>query len=159
MMGLSRSALWTSHFIHFFGMFIVTVTIVTVVICAPFSANGSIINYTHWSVVYVLLILYGISLINFGFMVSTWFSTANSVAAVTGVLIFVFYLPFGFIVQNLDGTPDAVKTFCSLSSPVAMSFGFSQISSWENRGIGIQWDHISKPVSSSNSMTMLGTYI
>ena len=159
MMGLSRTALWTSYFIHYFCMFLVSVSIVTLVFCCPMSANGAIINYTNWSIVYVLLILYGISLINMGFMISTWFQTANAVAATTGVLIFIFYLPYGFIQQNIDGTPAFAKTFCSFLSPVAMSFGFSQISSWESRGIGIQWSNVADPVSSSNQSTMLQTYI
>jgi hypothetical protein len=101
MMGLSRTALWTSYFIHYFCMFLVSawdsthskviflnnlrrlrvktlslfsVTIATIILCSPISKNGAIISYTNWSIVYVLLILYGISLINMGFMISTWFS-------------------------------------------------------------------------------------
>ena len=159
MMGLSRTALWTSYFVHYFCMFFVSVSIVTIVLCCPFSANGAIINYTHWSVIYVFLILYGVSLINMGFMISTWFQSANSVAATTGVLIFIFYLPYGFIQQDIDGTPDGVKIIMSLLSPVAMSFGFSQVAAWETRGLGIQWSTLATDVSSSNRQTMLGTFI
>ena len=107
-----------------------SVTIVTIVLCAPFSANGAIIPYTHPLLVYLLLIFYGISLINMGFMISTWFETVNAVAASAGILIFVFYLPYGFIQQNVDSVPFGGKILISLLSPVAMSFGFSTISVW-----------------------------
>jgi hypothetical protein len=50
----------------------------------------------------------------------------------------------------LDGIPTFVKNFLSLLSPVAMSFGFSQISSWDSRAIGLQWENIASPVSPSN---------
>ena len=159
MMGLSRTSLWTSYFIHYFCMFLVSVSIVTIVLCTAWSENGSIINYTHWSIVYVLLILYGISLINMGFMISTWFKSANAVAATTAVLITIFFIPYNMIENDMDGTPTSGKIILSVLSPVAMSFGFSQISAWESRAIGIQWSNICDPVSSSNQMTMLQMYL
>ena len=93
-----------------------------------------------------------------GFMISTFFETANSVAAITCVLIFIQYLPYGFIFLNMDGTSTAVRVLCSLFSPTAMSFGFATISAWESRGIGLHWEHIADPVSSSNELRMISQY-
>jgi hypothetical protein len=136
MMGLSRTVFWTSHFLHYFTMFAISVGLVTFSFCFPFSENGAVLNYTHWSVFYVFLLLYGISLINMGFMICTWFSTATSTSAAVPIIIFIFYVPYGFITQDLDGIQFMTKMELSILSPVAMGLGCSVVSSWESRAIG-----------------------
>ena len=70
-----------------------------------------------------------------GFMISTWFTSANTTSAMGAILIFIFYLPYGFLNQN-DQTPAGVRAFFCLLSPVDMSYGCSLIASWEARGEG-----------------------
>ena len=159
MMGLSRSALWASHFIHYTMMLTVSISLVTFAFCYPFSVNGAIINYTHWTVVLVFLWLYGISLICMGFMISTWFRSANATSAGASILIFIFYIPYGFINQNLDGIRYLTKLIVALSSPVAMSLGCSVISSWESRAIGVQWSNLRDPVSASAKLSMFDIFM
>ena len=169
MIGVSRTAIWTSHFLHHFCMLIIPAGLVTIIFCCPFIESiwvgknwrhfGAILNHTEWSIVFILLLLYGISLINLGFMISTWFKAANAVAGSAGMLIFIFYLPYLFIMQNYANVSSGVKWGCSILSPVAMSFGFSQMFTWEGRGVGMQWKYLMEPVSSSDSTTMFGTFI
>ena len=159
MMGLSRSALWASHFLHYLMMFSIATGFVTIVFCYPFSVNGAIINYTHWSIVFLFLLLYGVSLICLGFMISTFFRSANATSAATSIIIFLCYMPYGFISQNLDGTPYRAKLAISLSSPVAMSLGCSVLSSWESKAVGVQWANLSDPVSASDPMSLLNIFV
>ena len=153
-MGLSRNSLWTSYFLHYYTLFLVSVSILTFVFCAPLTANGAIINYSQWSVVWFFLMLYGTSLISIGFMVSTWFNSSSATAAATTVILFVMYSPFNFIANDLDGVSYDSKVFCSLSSPVAMALGCGLISSWESKAIGLQWGNLATRVSASDQLTM-----
>ena len=84
MMGLGRTALWTSWFIHYFLMIIIPVALVTIILCAPFTEYGSILQYSNWFLIFVFLLLWGTSLITLGFLISTWFSSANSTSAASG---------------------------------------------------------------------------
>ena len=84
---------------------------------------------------------------------------STNFSAMSAILIFCFYLPYGFINQSLDTTPRFVigvfrtgfliQSFYnfqstdfwaskSLLSPVNMSFGCAVIASWEARGVGVQ---------------------
>lgn len=85
MMGLGRTALWTSWFIHYFLMIIIPVALVTIILCAPFTEYGSILQYSNWFLIFVFLLLWGTSLITLGFLISTWFSSANSTSAASGI--------------------------------------------------------------------------
>ena len=111
-------------------------------------------SYSHWSVIWVFLMLYGVSLISMGFMVSTWCDTSSATAAGTTVFVFIMYLPFSFIQQDIEGIPYIIKQLLSLSSPVAMSLGCTIISSWESRAIGLQWNNVWDRVSASDQTTM-----
>ena len=158
MMGLSRNALWTSHFIHYFVLFFGATGLVTFAFTCPFSSNGAIINYTSPSIIFAFLLLYGTSLITMGFMFSTWFSTATSTSVAASNFIFICYIPYGFINQNLDGIRFGTKMILSLSSPVAMGLGCSVITSWETRAIGVQWSNLATEVSASDKMSMLSIF-
>ena len=105
MMGLSRNSLWTSYFVYFYCLFLVSVSILTIVLCGSFTVNGALVSYSHWSVIWVFLLLYGVSLITMGFMVSTWCDTSSATAAGTTVFVFVMYLPFSFIQNDIEGIP------------------------------------------------------
>ena len=52
MMGLSRNVLWTSYFIQFLSIFLVTVSLVTVVLMAPFIPDRPVIKHSDWSIVW-----------------------------------------------------------------------------------------------------------
>ena len=86
MMGLSRNALWTAHFLHYCVMFLVTVTLVTIVLMAPWIPARPVIKYTDPTIVWLVLFLFGTSLITFGFFISTWFDTGSVLESLTPTL-------------------------------------------------------------------------
>ena len=118
MMGLSRNALWTSYFAHFYFIFLVSVSILTIVLCGSFTPNGALISFSHWSVIWVFLMLYGVSLISLGFMVSTWCNTSSGTAAGTTCFIFALYLPFSFIQNDIEGKVKQFSMFLTDCVPV-----------------------------------------
>ena len=121
MMGLPRSILWSSYFLFFLLQFVVICIFVTTALCTSFSANGAIINYSSPTVIFAFLLLYCVSLIGVGSLVSTFFDSSSSTSAACGIIIVFLYIPFGFIQNNIDGISQIVKLSLSVSPPVAMA--------------------------------------
>ena len=113
MMGLSRTTLWTSWYIHFMILSLFPVCIGTIILCAKISPNGAILAFSSPGIIFIYLFIWAQSLITLGFLISTWFKesaftrccifpchikcpskTSNVTAAMSIVCIFAFYLPF-----------------------------------------------------------------
>ena len=73
MMGLSNWLHWMAWFIKYFGFLAVSIAIMTLFFHLDFG-RGALINYTHFTVTFVFLMLYGIATIMFCFAISTFFS-------------------------------------------------------------------------------------
>ena len=58
MMGMTRTALWNSWFIHYFLMSIIPVVLVTIILCAPVTDYGGILQYSDGTLIFVYLLLW-----------------------------------------------------------------------------------------------------
>ena len=73
MMGLSRTTLWTSWYIHFMVLSLFPVCIGTIILCAKISPNGAILAFSSPGIIFIYLFIWAQSLITLGFLISTWF--------------------------------------------------------------------------------------
>lgn len=73
-MGLGRWSHWSAHFLSNFAMMLISVAIVTFLLCGPFG-DSKVIDKSDWSVVFVFLLLYGVATIWYSFVVSTFFKS------------------------------------------------------------------------------------
>lgn len=89
MMGLSNWVHWFSWFIKALLFSLLTVIIITVILTV-----GHVFKHTAPGVTFVYLLLYAISTIAFCFMISTFFSSANTASAAGGLLFFIAYVPY-----------------------------------------------------------------
>lgn len=70
-----------------------------------------------------------------------------------GILYFVLYLPYTFLVKYEEVLGLGAKVVASLSSTVAFSYGSQLIGIYELQAVGIQWDNFYKtPLSDGLSM-------
>jgi ATP-binding cassette, subfamily A (ABC1), member 3 len=74
MMGLKNWLHWMAWFIKTLVMLTISIMIITVILCVKLKDGVGILNKSDWSVIFVFFILYSISSISFGFMLSTFFS-------------------------------------------------------------------------------------
>lgn len=58
---------------------------------------GKILEYSSSTLIWIFLISYTVATISFSFLVSTFFSRANSAAAAGGVIFFVSFLPYNMM--------------------------------------------------------------
>ena len=76
---MTRTALWASWFFHYFFLCIFGVLLSTIILCAPLAGDyGAILQYSDGGVIFIFLLLWAVSLINLGFLISTWFANANT---------------------------------------------------------------------------------
>ncbi|XP_042909747.1 phospholipid-transporting ATPase ABCA1-like [Parasteatoda tepidariorum] len=106
-------------------------------------------------VIFVFLLCYSVSTIMLSFLFSTLFSRANLAAAAGGMLFFIIYIPYPFLVMWEDQMSLGKKLANSLSSNVSFGFGCSYISHYEEEGVGAQWSNIHESPIPGDDYSML----
>lgn len=129
-----------------------------------FDSSVAVFTNSDWSTIWVFLFVYSISMTTYCFMLSVFFSKANTAAAVAGLMWFVLYVPFSFTQQNYIQMSLTSKLIACISSNTAMAYGFQLILRFEGTGEGLQWSNFWHPVSVDDTLTvgitmcfMLGT--
>ncbi|KAM9095067.1 phospholipid-transporting ATPase ABCA7 isoform 8-T9 [Sarcophilus harrisii] len=138
-MGLSRGVLWTSWFISSLLPFLVSSSLLVLIL-----KQGDILPYSHPLLVFLFLAAFAVATVCQSFLFSAAFSHANVAAACGGLLYFTLYLPYVLCVAWRDRMPQALRLAASLLSPVAFGFGCEYFSLYEEQGVGIQWHNLGR---------------
>uniref|UniRef100_A0A673NAM5 ATP-binding cassette sub-family A member 3-like n=1 Tax=Sinocyclocheilus rhinocerous TaxID=307959 RepID=A0A673NAM5_9TELE len=144
MMGLSNWLHWSAWFLMFFLFLSISIFFVTVLI--------SVLTYSDPTLVFIFLLVFAVSTINFSFMISAFFSRANVAAAAGGFIYFLSYLPYVFLWPRYDLLSHAQKVSACLISNVAMAMGAQLIGMFERTGI--QWHNLFEPVTVDDDFSL-----
>ncbi|XP_055683327.1 phospholipid-transporting ATPase ABCA3 isoform X3 [Lutzomyia longipalpis] len=160
-MGLPNWLHWTAWFCKIMIFFMISITLMVILLKVSWYRDTYIAVFTHtqWTVLWFYLFIYSIATTTFCFMMSTFFSKANTAAAVAGLLFFIFYVPFTFTEQNYDMLSLADKLLVSIFHNTAMSFGFLLIMKHEGAGQGLSWNNLFTPVTIDDDLTVGHTVI
>ncbi|KAG8226833.1 hypothetical protein J437_LFUL007090, partial [Ladona fulva] len=150
-MGLRSSALWLSWFIDSFMFMLIVIAVLTTIL-----VKGKVLENSDPSVIFIFIALYAIATITQCFFMSVFFSRANLAAAAGGILFFVTYLPYSFMVQWEERMPTGAKIAASLFSNVAFGFGCSYFAHYEEMGTGIQWNNIDSSPLLGDHYSLIG---
>lgn len=90
----------------------------------------------------------------FSFMLSVFFSKANTASAVSGLIWFIFYAVYTFTIATYDTLELYEKMLLSLLSNTAMAFGFQIIIRLEGTSEGLQWNNFWRPVSVDDNISI-----
>ncbi|XP_055298016.1 phospholipid-transporting ATPase ABCA3-like isoform X5 [Sitodiplosis mosellana] len=164
-MGLPSWLHWTSWFVRTMVFMVVSISFIVALLKVPvFDSSVAVFTHSDWTAIWVFLFVYSISMTTFCFMLSVFFSKANTAAAVAGLVWFILYVPFSFTQQNYVQLSLRSKLIACISSNTAMAYGFQLILRFEGTGEGLQWSNFWRPVSVDDSLTvgitmcfMLGT--
>ncbi|KAK6165163.1 hypothetical protein SNE40_023607 [Patella caerulea] len=164
MMGLSSWLHWTAWFIKYFMFTLITVSLMTLFFSIKVDldigkGSGSVISNSDPSVIFVFLLVYSVSSIAFCFVVSVFFSKANSGAAAGGILFFISYIPYFFLQSRYEMMSWHEKIAACLDFNTAMAFGAQVIGMFEGTGSGVQWSNIYEGVSVDDDFTLLHALI
>ncbi|XP_057202451.1 phospholipid-transporting ATPase ABCA3 [Triplophysa rosa] len=154
MMGLSNWLHWSAWFLMFFLFLSISIFFITLLCCIKVSPNGAVLTYSDPTLVFVFLLVFAVSTINFSFMVSVFFSRANVAAAAGGFIYFLSYLPYLFLWPRYDLLSHAQKVSACLISNVAMAMGTQLIGMFEGKGTGIQWSNMFESVTVDDDFSL-----
>ena len=108
---------------------------------------NSVFTYSSASALGFFLVIYSITTIMFCFMLSVFFSKANTASAIAGLVWFLMYSPYTFIQQRYDTVSLVSKISMCLLSNTAMALGFNVVVRYEGTQEGLQWDNMFKSVT------------
>lgn len=135
-MGLRDWVHQLSWFITAFILFF-WITVTTTLIC-----SATFLPASDLSILFTFFFLFFMSLINFSFLIASFFSHAKLAAIVGPIALFSAMLPrFIFFTTNRY-EQQASKYAASLLSPTAFSFGADILADYEYSGVGVQWYNI-----------------
>lgn len=129
---------------------LVTVTLMTILLKTRWYGEdnpNSVFTYSSAFCLWVFLLIYSITTITFCFMLSVFFSKANTAAAIAGLVWFLIYSPYTFIQQRYDSISLATKVTLCLFSNTAMALGFNVVIRYEGTQEGLQWHNMFTPVT------------
>nr|CAD7464555.1 unnamed protein product [Timema tahoe] len=153
-MGLPNWLHWTAWFVNNFLMLLISVILMVVMLKVPWYSGTDVTVFTHsnWLLIFIFLMLYAVAMICFCFMITSFFSKANSASTVAGLAWFVLFAPYLFIQNNYTELTLSTKLATSLFSNTAMGYGFQLILMHEGTGKGIQWDNVWEPATQDDDL-------
>ncbi|XP_052680751.1 phospholipid-transporting ATPase ABCA3-like [Crassostrea angulata] len=150
MMGLSSFVYWFSWF--FKGVIFLTVTFAITVIIIQ-SGSAKIFDFSDSSLIFFFYLSYGVSVVAFSFLFSSFFNKANTASYFCAFVYFITVTPhFGLITKYADLTKSQRMALCLLNN-MAMATGFSSITEYEAIGKGVQWNTFTKPPTVDGTFT------
>ena len=108
---------------------------------------NSVFTYSSATALWFFLLTYSITTIMFCFMLSVFFSKADTASSVAGLIWFLIYIPYTFIHLNYDNISLTSKVALCFFSNTAMSLGFNIVIQLEGTQEGLQWHNIFTPVN------------
>ncbi|KAL6594717.1 hypothetical protein U3516DRAFT_608426 [Neocallimastix sp. 'constans'] len=131
--GLRKSTFWLSWAVTYGIIIIVSSTIVTIAMYW-----FKLFNLIHWSIVIIVLLVYGLSCCCISFILSTLLKkskTANTV----GIMIIVFFFVVFFVKSAVDKDP-IVQLICRFTvSPIAFLSMFEYLIKLEDQGLSVSF--------------------
>lgn len=100
------------------------------------------------------LFIHSMATTTFSFMLSVFFSKANTASAVSGLIWFIFYAVYTFTSANYENLALYEKMLLCLLSNTAMAFGFQIIIRLEGTSEGLQWNNFWRPVSVDDNISI-----
>nr|CAD7265343.1 unnamed protein product [Timema shepardi] len=157
MMGLKTWMLWGSWMVNALVVNLITVTIIVIIMTVPLNDSGTkVMPDADWSVLWLFLVLYCVASVTSLFAVSTFFSRPT-IAMSFGIILWLvsYFVPFGAL-QSGNSVSLGLKMLSSLLPNMAVYWGFDIFSTFEARGVNLNWTRLAdSPSGSVNDLTML----
>ncbi|XP_071081906.1 phospholipid-transporting ATPase ABCA3-like isoform X2 [Haliotis cracherodii] len=155
LMGLSASAHWTSLFLTSFIYVLVIMVLYTLLCGVNASGKGAALAKSDPSLFFVFLLCYGVSIISYCFMISVFTQRANIGAAISGIVFFISYCPYFYLLIIYQNMSRSAKLASCLLFNVGMAFGANVISLYEGAGSGVQWSNFHEPATVDDNFSLL----
>nr|XP_019945693.1 PREDICTED: ATP-binding cassette sub-family A member 12 [Paralichthys olivaceus] len=128
---------------HFFAWFVecATYLVLTIVILTLVLKYGKILPNSDSFLMFLYLCDYGLSIIAFSYLVSSFFDKTY-IAGLSGSLLYILcFFPFIVVMAMETNLTFSQKSALSLFSPTCFSYASQYVSRYEAQGEGIQWSN------------------
>lgn len=146
-MGMPNWLNWTAWFAKNFIAMIITLLITIFFLKVPFLNSVSVLTYSGTTTLLVFLLVYGISVISFSFMMSVMFYDPNFAIMLAEMLTFV---PYFFAQFQRDSFSLIYKLLLCQFHNTAMAYGFDIITKREINSEGLHWGNFMSPNFNDN---------
>ncbi|KAI8501113.1 ATP-binding cassette sub- A member 5 [Branchiostoma belcheri] len=136
MMGLNSMAFWTSWLVVY-----MTIIILESLVCIGISYAAGLFSKTNFFLYFITFFLYGLSMVNIAFVLTTFFDkarTAGAVAALSTLFVSALVLPISLLPDDI---PQAAQWALCIFSPCAFATTINQAAILE-RTVGGQFSNI-----------------
>ncbi|XP_055628188.1 phospholipid-transporting ATPase ABCA1-like [Toxorhynchites rutilus septentrionalis] len=143
-MGLKNWILWISWFVKCLFFMTLSVSLVVLFLKVQWydASQVSVLTFSHWTVIWLFFFVYGIAIITFSFMLSAFFTKANSGGAVAAVIWFLAFAPYTIMDQDYSKYEPSEKLAASLSFNSGIGFGLRLVALYERTSEGMQWSSL-----------------
>ncbi|XP_072009201.1 ATP-binding cassette sub-family A member 13 isoform X2 [Engystomops pustulosus] len=141
-----------TNFLAWFLENILVTMITSAIIILTLKLSGILIH-SNWAIVFLFMLDFGISIIMFSYMISAFFTNANTAALFGSLLYMIIFLPFIVILVLQKQFNFKIQCLLCLLSTTAFGQGIFLITSFENEGIGIQWTTLHQPIIHPGAMS------
>ncbi|XP_074030310.1 phospholipid-transporting ATPase ABCA3 [Leptinotarsa decemlineata] len=163
MVGMESWMLWLGWMIYGMVPIFFSVSIIVFLMKVPiFGSEYPPIEHSNFLLLFFFLLFYCMTSITLCFAISSFFSKPTT-AMVTGILIWIlsYCVPkYSLGLHESNQLSWFVNILLNLLPNMALHYGYSAISVYEERGLGIQWNNFYQSSSGGvNDVTMLNVFV
>nr|XP_022911287.1 ATP-binding cassette sub-family A member 3-like [Onthophagus taurus]XP_022911294.1 ATP-binding cassette sub-family A member 3-like [Onthophagus taurus] len=155
-MGLPNWLHWMAWFLKIFVFLLISIILMVVLLKVSWypDTHFSVFTYSDGTVLFVFMLFYILSTITFCFLISVFFTKANTAATIAGLAWFLSYCPYLFLQEHYNTLSLSAKLAAMLGANTAMAYGFQLFVMFEGTGDGLQWDTFFSSVNPDDSLTL-----
>ncbi|EGZ11630.1 lipid exporter ABCA1 family [Phytophthora sojae] len=146
-LGMSESAIILSWYITYFVIFLISA------ILQAIASTAGLFPNSDPGLIFLFFLLFSLSVLAFGFFMSTLFSRSRT-GSFAGMVLFFFmyFVSSGFSSTSSIGS----KTGACILPPVALSFGVQSLATAESTGVGMSFESSSTVVDNFKFGSSIG---
>ncbi|KAM4558332.1 uncharacterized protein abca12 [Odontesthes bonariensis] len=137
MMGVNPLSHFFAWFLECASYLVLTISILTLVL-----KYGDILPNSNGFIIFLYLCDYGLSIIAFSYMISSFFDKTY-IAGLSGSLLYILcFFPYIIVMALETNLSLSQKSALGLFSPTCFSYASQYASRYESQGEGIQWSNL-----------------
>ncbi|XP_017072182.1 phospholipid-transporting ATPase ABCA1 [Drosophila eugracilis] len=141
LLGVGSGLQWLAWYVQNFIVLLIGSTIITLCwkIKLP-TADLSFLPFTHWSIFLFALLIFCHSMICLSFLMSSLISSTHRITLIVILILFATKIPFWIFC--IDSCSEGLGVTISIFILSALELLSKGLSSWEDYGVGLQWDNL-----------------
>ncbi|KAJ3635397.1 hypothetical protein MTP99_008310 [Tenebrio molitor] len=152
-MGLPGWLHWVAWFLRSFIILLLAIILIVIMVKLK-GKKAPVFPHSDRTVLFIFFVLFACSTITFTFLISVFFTNANTAVAVGSLVFFLTYLPYSLQKQQSHELSAGAVLCSSLLANSGLCFGLLLILKFEAIEEGIHWDNLWNTTSPDENVTL-----